>query len=87
MAQTKVHEGKFSPATLVAKRRLKVARIAAGLDMNEAAKALGISRKKLEDTETVRNYGRFLDWDFMLSAAIVYKVRIDYFIGNRFDIN
>jgi len=60
-----------------AKRNLKSARLDRGWNMNEAAKLLGCTRKKLEDIETVRNYGCHLDYDFLLKAKKVYGISID----------
>ena len=48
---------KFSPITVTVKKNIRQLRLNAGYSMNEGARLLGISRKQLEDVETVRNYG------------------------------
>ena len=56
---------KFSPITVLVKRTIKKLRVDAGYSMNEGARLLGVSRKQLEDIETIRNYGCHLDLELL----------------------
>ncbi|NKB34552.1 MAG: hypothetical protein GKR91_15780 [Pseudomonadales bacterium] len=47
---------KFSPITVSVKKNIRQLRLNAGYSMNEGARLLGVSRKQLEDIETVRNF-------------------------------
>ena len=53
---------KFSPATLALKDMLRAWRIAQNKTMT-CLVAAGVSRKKLEDFEAVRDYGCFFSFD------------------------
>tara|TARA_R110000772_G_C13310282_1_gene440304 strand:+ start:36019 stop:36246 length:228 start_codon:yes stop_codon:yes gene_type:complete len=57
--------GKFTHITIETKKLIKAVRIQEGYNMNEFAEKVGISRKKLEDIEAVRDYGCFLDLDML----------------------
>ncbi len=46
---------KFSPITVAVKKNVRQLRLNAGYSMNEGARLLGVSRKQLEDIETIRN--------------------------------
>ncbi len=68
---------KFSPLTVAVKRNLRQLRIDAGYSMNEGARLLGISRKQLEDIETIRNYGCHIDLEVLAKMTLVYNVSLD----------
>lgn len=65
---------KFTPEEQNIKDRLFALRINKGLSMSEGATLLGISRKQLEDIETLRNYGRHIDVDLLIMYMCAYKV-------------
>ena len=68
---------KFSPITCDLKAVLRQKRLDAGYTMNPAAALLGISRKQLEDIETVRNYGAHIDLEMLAKMSIIYKCKIE----------
>ena len=70
----------FHPATILAKCHLRKLRLDAGLAMTEGAAKLNMTRKVLEDTETHRPYGRYLDWTLIILACEVYSVSPDLFV-------
>ena len=49
--------------------------------MNEGARLLGVSRKQLEDIETIRNYGCHLDLELLAKMKVIYKASLDDLIG------
>lgn len=49
--------------------------------MNEGARLLGVSRKQLEDIETIRNYGCHLDLELLAKMKVIYKASLDEIIG------
>lgn len=49
--------------------------------MNEGARMLGVSRKQLEDIETIRNYGCHLDLELIAKLKVIYKCSLDDLIG------
>ena len=49
--------------------------------MNEGARLLGVSRKQLEDIETIRNYGCHLDLELLAKMKVIYKSSMDNLIG------
>jgi len=49
--------------------------------MNEGARLLGVSRKQLEDIETIRNYGCHLDLELLAKLKVIYKCSMDDLIG------
>ncbi len=72
---------KFSPITVDVKRRIRQLRLQKGFPMNEAASLLGVSRKQLEDIETVRNYGCHLDLELLAKIKVIYGVSLDEIFG------
>lgn len=73
---------KFSPITLQVKKALKEVRLKHDLSMNEAAKMLSISRKKLEDIEATRDYGCYIDLETIIAVCVVYGIEFDDLIRN-----
>lgn len=73
---------KFSPITVAVKKNVKQLRLDAGYSMNEGARLLGVSRKQLEDIETIRNYGCHLDLELLAKLNVIYKASMDDLIGN-----
>lgn len=73
---------KFSPITVAVKRNLRNLRLGAGYSMSKGARLLGISRKQLEDIETIRNYGCHLDLELLAKMKVIYKASLDQFIGD-----
>ena len=69
--------GKFSPYMLMLKAKIRHVRLAAGYSMNKGAEVLGVSRKKLEDIETIRDYGCHIDVEVLGRASQVYGERFD----------
>ena len=49
--------------------------------INEAAHLLGVSRKQLEDIETIRNYGCHLDLELLAKMKVIYKTSLDELVG------
>ena len=72
---------KFSPITVAVKRNIRQLRINAGYSMNEGSRLLGVSRKQLEDIETIRNYGCHLDLELLAKMKIVYTTTLDEIFG------
>lgn len=72
---------KFSPITVLVKRTIKKLRIDAGHSMNEGARLLGVSRKQLEDIETIRNYGCHLDLELLAKIKVIYRKSLDEIVG------
>lgn len=72
---------KFSPITITVKKNVRQLRLNAGYSMNEGARLLGISRKQLEDIETIRNYGCHLDLELLAKMKVIYKASLDDVIG------
>jgi transcriptional regulator with XRE-family HTH domain len=72
---------KFSPITVTVKKNVRQLRLNAGYSMNEGARLLGVSRKQLEDIETIRNYGCHLDLELMAKMKVIYKASLDDLIG------
>jgi|TARA_B110000483_G_C18192544_1_gene541569 transcriptional regulator with XRE-family HTH domain len=72
---------KFSPITVTVKKNVRQLRLNAGYSMNEGARLLGVSRKQLEDIETIRNYGCHLDLELMAKMKVIYKASLDDVIG------
>ena len=73
---------KFSPITIDVKRNIRKLRLMAGYSMNEGASLLGVSRKQLEDIETVRNYGCHLDLELLAKIKVIYGVSLDEVFGD-----
>ena len=72
---------KFSPITVLVKRAIRKLRIDAGHSMNEGARLLGVSRKQLEDIETIRNYGCHLDLELLAKIKVIYRTSLDEIVG------
>lgn len=72
---------KFSPITVAVKKNVRQLRLDAGYSMNEGARLLGVSRKQLEDIETIRNYGCHLDLELIAKLKVIYKCSLDDLIG------
>ena len=73
---------KFSPITIDVKRKIRQLRLQKGFPMNEAASLLGVSRKQLEDIETVRNYGCHLDLELLAKIKVIYGVSLAEIFGD-----
>ena len=73
---------KFSPIAVAVKRNIRQLRLNAGYSMNEGARLLGISRKQLEDIETIRNYGCHLDLELLAKMKVIYKTSMDEMTGD-----
>lgn len=73
---------KFSPITVATKENMRNLRKNAGYSMNQGAELFGISRKQLEDIETLRNYGSHIDLEILTKASVVYKTSINKIVGN-----
>lgn len=72
---------KFSPLTVAVKGNIRDLRLKERYPMNEAARLLSISRKQLEDIETIRNYGCHLDLELLARMSVLYKTSIDGIVG------
>ena len=72
---------KFSQITVNTKKNIRQLRLNAGHSMNEGARLLGISRKQLEDIETIRNYGCHIDLEILAKASVIYQTSLDLIIG------
>jgi len=79
---TQPQYSKFSPITVATKKNIKKLRLNIGYSMNEGARLLGVSRKQLEDIETIRNYGCHIDLEILSRLAVIYKVTTDEIIGS-----
>lgn len=64
---------KFSKATQIVKRNIRKLRLAAGDSVYKGADLLGLSRKQMEDVETVRNYGCYISLDLMIAVCDAYN--------------
>lgn len=73
---------KFSPITINVKRNIRRLRLQKGYSMNEGASLLGVSRKQLEDIETVRNYGCHLDLELLAKIKVIYGISMDEIFGD-----
>ncbi len=76
---TRAQFTKFSPYMLELKATLRRLRKDAGHSMNKGAELLGISRKQLEDLETIRNYGCHVDAETMGLASRMYGTKFNVF--------
>lgn len=70
---------KFSPYMLEVKKTLRALRLGAGHSVNKGAEVLNVSRKQLEDLETVRNYGCHVDVEVIGLACRMYNVDFEDF--------
>ena len=73
---------KFSPITVAVKKNIRQLRLNAGYSMNEGARLLGVSRKQLEDIETIRNYGCHLDLELLAKMKVIYKTSLDELVSD-----
>ena len=73
---------KFSPITVAVKKNVRQLRLTAGYSMNEGARLLGVSRKQLEDIETIRNYGCHLDLELLAKLKVIYNASLDELVGD-----
>jgi transcriptional regulator with XRE-family HTH domain len=78
---TEAQYSKFSPITVTVKKNVRQLRLNAGHSMNEGARLLGISRKQLEDIETIRNYGCHLDLELLAKMKVIYQASMDALVG------
>ena len=76
-----VQFSKFSPITVAVKKNVRQLRLNSGYSMNEGARLLGVSRKQLEDIETIRNYGCHLDLELLAKLKAIYKTSLDDLVG------
>ncbi|MBL4571558.1 MAG: hypothetical protein JKY40_10655 [Gammaproteobacteria bacterium] len=83
MAQTSKLKHKFGGIEVIVKENIRAARIEANLDMNEASRALGFSRKILEDNEAIRNYGCHVKLNLLAAMAELYDKPIEYFFAEN----
>ena len=72
---------KFSPITINVKKNIRRLRLQKGYSMNEGARLLDVSRKQLEDIETVRNYGCHLDLELLAKIKVIYGMSLDELVG------
>ena len=72
---------KFSPVTITVKKNVRRLRLNKRYSMNEGARLLGVSRKQLEDIETLRNYGCHLDLELLAKIKVIYGVSLDELVG------
>ncbi len=72
---------KFSPVTVAVKKNLRQLRLNAGYSINEGASLLGVSRKQLEDIETIRNYGCHIDLEILAKASVIYGASLRTIVG------
>ncbi|NQV71104.1 MAG: helix-turn-helix transcriptional regulator [Pseudohongiella sp.] len=72
---------KFSPITVAVKKNVRHLRLKAGHSMIEGARLLGVSRKQLEDIETIRNYGCHLDLELLAKLKVIYGTSLDELTG------
>ncbi|HAU24692.1 MAG TPA: hypothetical protein DCX09_08450 [Gammaproteobacteria bacterium] len=73
---------KFSPITVAVKKNIRQLRLNTGYSMNEGARLLGVSRKQLEDIETIRNYGCHLDLELLAKMKVIYKTSLDELVSD-----
>ena len=74
--QRSLKNEKFGTVTQNLKKAIKAARVKKGLTMECFLRPLGIRRKKLEDIESPKNYGCYLDLE--VAAAICEELEIDF---------
>jgi transcriptional regulator with XRE-family HTH domain len=64
---------KFSPFTVAVKGKIRELRLQAGYSMNKGARMILVTRKMLEDIETVRNYGCHIDLEILGKICVAYN--------------
>lgn len=75
--QKKPTSGKYSLITLIAKKNIKRMREESGMTVYEFGKAIGVSSKKVEDIETLCDYGCFLSLDVAAKISDHFGITID----------
>lgn len=76
------HKEAFSQEQISLKTSIKRIRKEQGYNMAEFARAIGISRKQLEDLESTRTtYGCYVSWDAACNCADVFGVTLDNLRG------
>jgi transcriptional regulator with XRE-family HTH domain len=73
---------KFNESTLVAKKLIKQRRRSEGYSMDAFSEKIGLSRKKLEDIEAVRDYGCFIDIEMLLKIAKALDCEPQFFFND-----
>jgi len=68
---------KFTKETQQAKRNIRRLRLLAGYSVYKGADILGLSRKQMEDVETIRNYGCYLSLDLLVRVCKAYNTDLD----------
>jgi transcriptional regulator with XRE-family HTH domain len=81
--QAKRQGTKYKPLTRLAKKLLKQRRNELELTVEALAKKLKVSRKKVEDYETLRNYGCYIDIEDAAIWAKALDVPISYFFNEK----
>ena len=71
------------PAGTLAKLNLRALRLSQEVSMNAFAKLLGISRKQLEDIETIRPYGSHITFQVLCDVCDLYDVPLSFFRQDR----
>lgn len=71
---------RFTKETQACKLNIRLLRLKAGHTVREGAKKLKISLKQMEDVETTRNYGCYLNLDLLVQVAKIYEVSLDSLI-------
>ena len=61
VSASKPPSGKFDENETAFKRHIKALRLRKKIPMGEAAALMGVTRKKLEDIEALRDYGCYID--------------------------
>ena len=69
--------GKFSEVQLNLKRNMRKARQVQGYTVEGFAKALGVTRKKYEDMETLRDYGCYVSWDAACKCSDILGIPLE----------
>lgn len=71
--------GPDAKVTLLVKRLIKKRRNQLGISMGKLGAMIGVSRKKVEDIETERDYGCFVYPDQLAKLAKALDVPVGYF--------
>ena len=72
----------YSQAEILAKLHLRRLRIDQSLTVKEAARLMDITRKNLEDLETMRPYGCHVSWDHIIAGCKAYWVKPTVFFSS-----
>lgn len=65
----------YSQAEMLAKLHLRRLRINLHLSMNAAARIMDMTRKNLEDLETMRGYGCHVTWNHIIAGCLAYSAK------------